>query len=34
LKGFEEGLKNFHELDAEIAALIKVLKEPSGAREL
>jgi len=34
LKGFEEGLKNFHELETEIAALIKVLKEPSGAREL
>eukprot|EP00435_Cladocopium_sp_Y103_P058150 s176_g20.t1 len=35
LKGFEEGLKSFHELDTEIAALIKVLKEPAGSpREL
>lgn len=35
LNGFEEGLKSFQELDTEIAALIKVLKEPAGSpREL
>lgn len=35
LKGFEEGLKSFQELDTEIVALTKVLKEPAGSpREL